>query len=740
MTPTEKAKPGRPPKKQGPTAAVTNTNAAIAMAKAKAFIFKACGTKPVAPTYSTMPHLASGSTIVNLLIGGSPAKDGKGSVCPGYPRKHYTEIYGAESCLDADTFIQYTVRRSDGTFVNGKGGTIQRLFKRFHNLPALGNGQGKYQRPRTLDAEFYAPSVNEYDRIFQNRILDVVDAGTQECFELVTSSGFRITATAEHKFFTGVAYSRLGDLKVGDLVQIHNNTHFRTSVHKTAPHRKMLYVKHHPVAGVKIAKARVNRTSGMFKEYPYHRLPYARAVVEASLNNLSVDAYVARLDANDLEGLQFLDRNAHVHHRDENIFHDDLSNLEVLSSSEHGILHATERHNNLRFISVPDEIVSITAVSLRKVYDLKMTAPFNNFVADGFVVHNSGKTTLALSAVVSCQREGGVAMYIDFEHSLHHGYAKAIGVDFSEDKLLFYQPDTFEEGIKMLYLGIRAGIDLIVVDSVAAMVPKAELEKDIGDPARIGALASAMSGLLPKLVIWLSNPEGMGKAKKTGNDEDEEPTEKASKVKHPGTALIFINQLRALIQSGYGKGGPTEHTPGGKALKFYAHVRLNLRRRKSEVINKKDPLTGKDKNIPFGNLVEVKVDKTKCAGQQGYSGEIFIRYGYGLDDLLSLIEAGTVRRIIGKVKSSLTYEGETFRGRESMRKYLLEHPEKVEMLKAQIYSSILGDSVQSQSVIGEDEDEVLSEMQDVLPSDPDDDDDNVSANAEAEEEVEVEEG
>ena len=136
----------------------------------------------------------------------------------------------------------------------------------------------------------------------------------------------------------------------------------------------------------------------------------------------------------------------------------------------------------------------------------------------------------------------------------------------------------------------------------------------------------------------------------------------------------------------------------------------------------------------------MKVDKTKCAGQQGYSGEIFIRYGYGLDDLLSLIEAGTVRRIIGKVKSSLTYEGETFRGRESMRKYLLEHPEKVEMLKAQIYSSILGDSVQSQSVIGEDEDEVLSEMQDVLPSDPDDDDDNVSANAEAEEEVEVEEG
>ena len=733
MTPTpEKAKPGRPAKK---LAASTNANASVAMAKAKALIFKACGVRPVGPTYSTMPHLPSGSTIVNLLIGGSPAKDGKGCVCPGYPRRHYTEIYGPESCLDADTFVQYEIRHTDGKRANHKGGTIERLWERFHGKSASGDGRGKYPRAKTANAEFWAPAINEEGRIFQNRIVDVVLTGEKECFEIVTLCGEKIVATAEHKFFTGETFVPLSDLKPGDIVLVHNSTPFTVDAVDRAndSDRIHLYVKHHPVAGEKLIRV----SSGT---YLYKRLLRSRAAIEAQMNGLALEAYIERLNQGTLDGLTFLAREDHVHHLDENVLNDQPDNLVVVSASAHGKLHAVERHNNLRFMGVPATISSITPVGIRKTFDIRMLSPFNNYVANKFVVHNSGKTTLALSAVVECQRSGGVAMFIDFEHSLHHGYAKTIGVDFSEDKFLFYQPDTFEEGIKMLYLGIRSGIDLIVIDSIAAMVPRAELEKDIGDPARIGALASAMSGLLPKLVIWLSNPAGMGKkTKKDDSDSEEEtPAEKGPKgPAHPGTALIFINQMRALISSGYGHGGPTEHTPGGKALKFYAHVRLNLHRKKTEVLNKKDPMTGRDKKIPFGNLVEVKVDKTKCDGRQGFTGEIFIRYGYGLDDYLSLIEAGVARRLIGKAsaKSGMTFEGENFRGRDALRKYLMEHPEKVELLKTKIYASIL-ENVQPVAE-ADDDDEVLSDMRAITD---DDDDSEVSANPEANEEVEAEEG
>ena len=310
---------------------------------------------------------------------------------------------------------------------------------------------------------------------------------------------------------------------------------------------------------------------------------------------------------------------------------------------------------------------------------------------------SSGKTTLALAAIVDCQQRDGIAMFLDFEHSLHHGYAKTIGVDFSPEKLLYYQPDTFEEGIRMLYLGIRAGVDLIVVDSVAAMVPAAELTKDIGDNARIGALAKAMSELLPKMVIWLSNFNSATEAKEKGTPQ------------LPGTAVILINQTRAIISSGgWGGGGEKENTSGGKALKFYMYVRLSIQRIKSEFVKKKDPYTGKDVSIPIGNLVQVKVVKDKCDGKQGHKAEIFIRYGYGLDDILSLIEAGITRKIIDKNGATLSFEGENYRGRESLRQMLLVNPNKAETIKAKVYESIL--SCAPQAVTLTDEDDVMSDM------------------------------
>jgi len=311
---------------------------------------------------------------------------------------------------------------------------------------------------------------------------------------------------------------------------------------------------------------------------------------------------------------------------------------------------------------------------------------------------SSGKTTMALAAIADCQRRGGLAMFLDFEHALHHGYAKTIGVDFAQDKLLYFQPDTMEEGLKMLYVAIATGVDLVVVDSVAAMVPKTELEKKIDDNAKLGALAKAMSEILPKMVIWLTKPV----------------------ENHPeclGTAVIFLNQTRAAINTGGhgGGGGDNENTSGGKALKFYAYLRLRISRSRSDYIEKMDPFTGKKKRIPVGNLVQVKVVKNKADAKQGHGGEVFIRYGFGLDDYLSLIEAGVTRKIIGKSGASLEFNGEKFVGKEKFRAFLMGNPTATEAIKQKIYESIL-DSVPKAAVI-DDEDSIMSDMKGALGDD-----------------------
>jgi recombination protein RecA len=325
---------------------------------------------------------------------------------------------------------------------------------------------------------------------------------------------------------------------------------------------------------------------------------------------------------------------------------------------------------------------------------------------------SSGKTTTALAAIADCQKRGGLAMFLDFEHALHHGYARTIGVDFATDKLLYYQPDTMEEGLKMLYIGIKAGVDLVVVDSVAAMVPKLELEKKIDENAKLGALAKAMSEILPKMVIWLSKTS-------------EEASQKL------GTAVIFLNQTRAAINTGgYGGGGDNENTSGGKALKFYSYLRLRISRIRSDFIEKNDPFTGKKKRIPIGNLVQVKVVKNKADAKQGHGGEVFIRYGYGLDDYLSLIEAGVTRRIISKKGATLEFEGTCIVGKEKFRQYLIENDEAREGIKQKIYESIL-DSV-PKAVVIDDEEAIMSDVRAALG-----DDETFDAESDAEEEQDV---
>ncbi|MFD9735420.1 recombinase RecA [Umezawaea sp. NPDC059074] len=246
---------------------------------------------------------------------------------------------------------------------------------------------------------------------------------------------------------------------------------------------------------------------------------------------------------------------------------------------------------------------------------------------------SSGKTTVALHAVANAQKAGGIAAFIDAEHALDPDYAKKLGVD--TDALLVSQPDTGEQALEIADMLIRSGaLDILVIDSVAALVPRAEIEGEMGDN-HVGLQARLMSQALRKITGALSNS---------------------------GTTAIFINQLREKIGVMF---GTPETTTGGKALKFYASVRLDVRRIE----------TLKDGGEPVGNRTRVKVVKNKVA-PPFKQAEFDILYGKGISREGSLIDMGVDQGILRKSGAWYTYEGDQLgQGKENARKFLLENPD-----------------------------------------------------------------
>jgi recombination protein RecA len=246
---------------------------------------------------------------------------------------------------------------------------------------------------------------------------------------------------------------------------------------------------------------------------------------------------------------------------------------------------------------------------------------------------SSGKSTLAMHVVAEAQRNGGVCAYIDAEHAMDPVYARAIGVDI--DQLLISQPDTGEQALEITDMLVRSGsIDVVVIDSVAALTPRAEIEGEMGD-THVGLQARLMSQALRKL---------------TGN---------LSKTK---TIAIFINQLREKIGVMFGS---PETTPGGRALKFYSSVRLDIRRIESL----------KDGAEVVGNRTRVKVVKNKCASPFRQA-EFDIMYGKGISREGSLIDMSVDLGIVKKSGAWFTYEGEQLgQGRENAKTFLIENPE-----------------------------------------------------------------
>ena len=250
-----------------------------------------------------------------------------------------------------------------------------------------------------------------------------------------------------------------------------------------------------------------------------------------------------------------------------------------------------------------------------------------------FGPESSGKTTLALHMIAECQKTGGEAAFIDAEHALDPVYAKHLGVDI--DNLIVSQPDTGEQALEIAEALVRSGaIDIIVVDSVAALVPKAEIDGDMGD-SHVGLQARLMSQALRKL---------------------------AGVLNKSNTAIIFINQLREKVGIMFGN---PETTPGGRALKFYASVRLGIR--KAENL--------KQDGEVFGNRVRVKVVKNKVA-PPFREAEFDIIYGKGISKSGNILDLGVNLDIVEKSGSWFSYNGARIgQGRENAKKYLEENPE-----------------------------------------------------------------
>ena len=259
---------------------------------------------------------------------------------------------------------------------------------------------------------------------------------------------------------------------------------------------------------------------------------------------------------------------------------------------------------------------------------------------------SSGKTTIALHAIASAQARGGVAAFVDAEHALDPEYAKKLGVNI--DDLLVSQPDTGEQALEIADMLIRSGsVDVIVVDSVAALVPRAEIEGEMGD-SHVGLQARLMSQALRKLTGALSNT---------------------------GTTAIFINQLREKIGVFFGS---PETTSGGKALKFYASVRLDIRRIE----------TLKDGQDSVGNRVRVKVVKNKLAAPFRQA-EFDILFGEGISREGGLIDFGVEQDIVKKSGAWYTYEGEQLgQGKENSRRHLKENPDLANEIEQKIKSKL----------------------------------------------------
>ena len=281
---------------------------------------------------------------------------------------------------------------------------------------------------------------------------------------------------------------------------------------------------------------------------------------------------------------------------------------------------------------------------------------------------SSGKTTLTLQVIAEAQRKGKTCAFVDAEHALDPVYAEKLGVNI--DELLVSQPDTGEQALEICDMLVRSGaVDVVIVDSVAALTPKAEIEGDMGD-SHVGLQARLMSQALRKL---------------TGN------------IKRSNTLCIFINQIRMKIGVMFGN---PETTTGGNALKFYSSVRLDIRRIGAV----------KEGDEVVGNETRVKVVKNKVA-PPFKQAEFMIRYGEGISKEAELIDLGVKQKLVDKAGAWYSYKGDRIgQGKANVMKFLKENPEIANEIETKIRQELLlSKTMKAEEAVPQQEDDVLPE-------------------------------
>ena len=299
----------------------------------------------------------------------------------GFLHKRGIIMHGPAGCLTADTHINYGVKDKNGKIQNKKGGTIERLYQRFNNIKPKGKGYNI--RKETIDSSFFVTSINENDIIVRNNIEGVVYSGEKECFHMTCEKGYSVDSTEDHKYYIGNGkYLPLKDLKIGGNVYIHDNTLMPTKRQARKGYSETT-VKYHPNAPKK-------KVSG----HLYHRCKVHILAYEASKNNLSYDDYKKMLNSEIKKPFWVVPKGSEVHHKDKDRKNNNINNLELLTKKEHLKLHGYEQAKQIQYHATSVKILDIKRIGIQKTYDIQCQAPYNNFIANDIVVHNSGKTCI----------------------------------------------------------------------------------------------------------------------------------------------------------------------------------------------------------------------------------------------------------------------------------------------------------------------------------------------------------
>jgi len=274
-------------------------------------------------------------------------------------------------------------------------------------------------------------------------------------------------------------------------------------------------------------------------------------------------------------------------------------------------------------------------------------------ITEIFGDESAGKTTLGLLAIAEAQKAGGYGILMDFEHTFHPVYAEKLGVNLSEDCFMVSQPIHFQQGARQIEKMLLMRPEILVIDSVSAMTPKQLLESDAEEAVIVGVLARLVAGLMSRI---------------------------SKKLQTSDTSLIFLNQLRSVIKKSKWDTGPDEESTGGRSLKYFSSIRIKLKTSKVEKIDIVSKVTGKKEKEPVNVLVKATVVKSKIDIPKR-SGPVYIRFGEGVDNILSVIELAINLRVIKKNGSFFVFDTIKVQGKDNFRSAMNENPKIFEKLQ-----------------------------------------------------------